>query len=283
MDRPDIRLIGLDLDGTVFTDEKKITDKTKLALERAIQKGIAVVPVTGRPLSGLKGAREFMEIPGVNYAITSNGAAIYDLTQKECIFLHPLSSEKVVEVLQKIQGYPLIPDCFIRGEGHIQKDNQDKISKLPVVKAIKEYLQSSRVFVDDLQDYVSQQDNVVEKITINFFADEQGELLYGNQVRKLLEDISGITVVSGAPHNQEINLLGVSKSRGLYELGKKLGISMEQIMVCGDGENDREMIKDAGFGVAMGNAAQCVKDVADYVTKSNEEDGVAYVLEQYVL
>ena len=98
-----------------------------------------------------------------------------------------------------------------------------------------------------------------------------------------LEDIEDITVVSGAPHNLEVNLARVSKSSGLEALGNILGISMHSMMACGDSENDMEMIRDVGFGVAMGNGSESVKKAARFITKSNEEDGVAFAIQQYVL
>ena len=83
--------------------------------------------------------------------------------------------------------------------------------------------------------------------------------------------------------NLEINAPGVNKGMGLIQLGRLLGIEREEIMACGDGNNDLMMLKEVGFGVAMANGADEVKEVADYITLSNEEDGVAAAIEKFVL
>ena len=279
-----IELIGLDLDGTVFNNAKKITAATRQAITAAISKGVYVVPVTGRPYAGLQNANGLLEIPGVRYAITSNGAAIYDLETKQCIKREAMPVDKAAEVLQAIAPFPLVPDCFIDGKGHMSISCREKIRKLPMRRVMQDYILHTRVFVEDLISFVQEDKVNVEKITINFFRAEDGRtLLHGSKVRKILEDIEDITVVSGAPHNLEVNLAGVSKSSGLEALGSILGISMHSMMACGDSENDMEMIRDVGFGVAMGNGSESVKKAARFVTKSNEEDGVAFAIQQYVL
>lgn len=279
-----IKLIGLDLDGTVLNNAKQVTAATKQAVEAAISKGVYVVPVTGRPYMGLQNAGELLQLPGVRYAITSNGASIYDLETGQCIRKNWMPVEKVAEVLQALAPFPLVPDCFIGGRGHMSDSNREKIRNLPMGSIMQEYILNTRIFVEDLLSFVQENRKEAEKITINFFAGEDGEtLLHGSRVRMLLEQIEGITVVSGAPHNLEVNRMGVSKSSGLKALGEILGISMASMMVCGDSENDIEMIRDAGLGVAMANSGEAVKAAAGFVTKSNEEDGVAYAIQSFVL
>lgn len=279
-----IKLIGLDLDGTVLNNAKQVTAATKQAVEAAVSKGVYVVPVTGRPYMGLQNAEELLQIHGVRYAITSNGASIYDLETGQCIRKNWMPVEKVVEVLQTLAPFPLVPDCFIGGRGHMSDSNREKIRNLPMGSIMQDYILNTRMFVEDLLSFVQENRKEAEKITINFFAGEDGKtLLHGSRVRMLLEKIEGITVVSGAPHNLEVNRMGVSKSSGLKALGDILGISMDSMMVCGDSENDIEMIRDAGVGVAMANSGEAVKAAAGFVTKSNEEDGVAYAIQSFVL
>ncbi len=98
-----------------------------------------------------------------------------------------------------------------------------------------------------------------------------------------LEAVGGLALVGSLGYNIEINAAGVNKGRGLLELGVLLGIRREEIMVCGDGDNDVSMLEEAGFGVAMGNAEEQVKAVADYITCSNDDEGVARAIEKFVL
>ena len=93
----------------------------------------------------------------------------------------------------------------------------------------------------------------------------------------------GLELVGSLRYNIEINAAGVNKGKGLVNLGRMLGIRREEIMACGDGDNDIVMLKEAGFGVAMANGEEKVKEAADYITLSNEEDGVADVIEKFVL
>ena len=104
-----------------------------------------------------------------------------------------------------------------------------------------------------------------------------------NEAWKMLEQIPGITITGALKNNIEVGLGGVNKGMGLIRLGKILGISREEIMACGDGMNDYDMINEVGFGVVMENGREELKAIADFVTKTNEEDGVAYAIEKYVL
>ena len=98
-----------------------------------------------------------------------------------------------------------------------------------------------------------------------------------------LSEVRGLELVGSLGYNIEINAAGVNKGTGLVRLGSLLGIRREEIMACGDGDNDALMLKEAGFGVAMANAVDKVKEAADYITLSNDEDGVAEAIEKFVL
>ena len=104
--------------------------------------------------------------------------------------------------------------------------------------------------------------------------------------KKAWEELSreeDLELVGSLGYNIEINARGVNKGTALVELGRLLGIRREEIMACGDGDNDTVMLREAGFGVAMGNAEEETKDAADYITLTNEEEGVADAIEKFVL
>ena len=124
---------------------------------------------------------------------------------------------------------------------------------------------------------------MVEKITVNF-KEKDGILLWEKEIReRLSKEFPDCAVVKGVPTNLEITDEQATKGNAILKLGELLGISREEIMVCGDSQNDMEMIKAAGLGVAMGNAMPEVKKAADYITLSNEEDGVAAAIEKFVI
>ena len=103
------------------------------------------------------------------------------------------------------------------------------------------------------------------------------------RARKELEEIPGLVLTGSLGNNIEINAQGIDKGIGMIELGHRLGIDRDEIMACGDGDNDLEMLKAVGFGVAMGNASEAVKHAADYVTASVDEKGIEQALRHFRL
>lgn len=276
--------IALDLDGTVFNTRKKISVGNKEAIQEAMRQGYCVTPVTGRPVSGIP--EELMCIPGMGYAVTSNGAVIYrieDYSQKKwCrIYEDLLPDQKVLEVLGILGEYPVVPDCFVQGAGHMPEYGEQWIPRMGLAPVMADYLLSSREFFPDLKEYVRGTPEQVEKITINFFMDEEG-LQTKQEVQKRLSQVQDITLVSGAPHNLEVNTLTARKGNGMLKLAQLLGIDREDTMACGDDSNDLDMIEKAGFGVAMGNATEPVKNAADFITRGNDEDGAAYAIGMFL-
>ena len=277
-------LIALDLDGTVFNNEKKISAGNHAAIQEAVALGYCVVPVTGRPISGIP--QEMMRIQEIEYAVASNGAVIYhieDFLQKKWrrIYEDMLSDEKVLEVLEILKEYPVVPDCFVQGLGHMPDYGKELIPQMGLPKVMSDYLLSGREFVPDLMEYVRQKEEKVEKITINFFLNEEGRRKKQEAYRRLGQ-VEDITLVSGAPHNLEVNTLTARKGNGMLKLAQLLGISPDRTMACGDDCNDMDMVVKAGFGVAMGNASEVLKKEADFITLSNEEDGAAIAIHEFI-
>lgn len=275
--KKDIKIIALDLDGTTFNEKKEITPRTRAAFRAALDKGVIVMPATGRPLIGLP--KEFIGIEGVRYALTSNGALVFDLANhnkvlyKDCI---PVS--KSVELLTEFFKLDAHVDTYNNGQGYASFHSLNCAHKYMSDDWAYEYILKTRIGVDDLPAYIEEHNMELEKINM-FFADlEERERVF-----KAYSDRTDIAVSSALGNNIEVNNATANKGAGLLALGNILGIRREQIMVCGDGGNDIEMLKAGGFSVAMGNARKEVKEVADYITKSNEEDGVAYAIEQFVL
>ena len=277
-----IKLIGLDLDGTVFDDKKRISERTKNAIKEAIKQGVVVIPATGRPVAGVP--EEFANIEGVTYALTANGAAIYNIKTNECIYRDSISTELVCEVIEKLQKYDVMVDVFIDGTGYIESDMLLKKDDYILSEGIRKYIMKTRKTVSNLVEYIRTGHYLVEKITVNFKMDaETKELFYKEEVMEIMEAYPQLVCVSGVPTNLEITMATAHKGNGMIKLGEFLGIKREEIMACGDSENDKEMIIACGFGVAMENATDDVKEVANYITSSNEEDGVAKVIEKFVL
>ncbi len=270
-----VGLIGLDLDGTVFNEAKEITPRTVRAIAGAIETGITVLPATGRPVIGVPEA--FLEIPGVRYCLCSNGASITDMQEKKLIYQCCLSPEKVIEIipwfLQQECTCELYMDQKIYGE-YRQKALWEKVISNP---GILDYVRKTRTLTENLMDFYCADPMPVDKINSSFGDEGLKQEAYAR-----LKQVSGIVISSGTPDNLEVNKEGCDKGEGLLALGRLLGIPKEGIMACGDSTNDLAMIQKVGCGAAMGNALPEIMEAADIKTLSNEEEGVAELLEAVV-
>lgn len=275
-----IKLIGLDLDGTLFNDKKELSERNRQAIEKAAEQGVVILPATGRPISGLP---EPVRTLPAEYALTANGAAIYRLSDRKRIYEACFSWEQALEVVTMLQEYDVMEDCFIDGCGYSEAKkllNSDAYEMSDVVRA---YIKATRKHVESLPEYIKEHQCKVEKITVNFKG-KDGILLWEKEIiERFKKDLPEYSVVKGIPTNLEITTGSANKGNAILHLGELLGIKREEIMACGDSQNDLEMIKAAGLGVAMGNAVEEVKAAADYITLSNEEDGVAAAIEKFVL
>lgn len=274
-----IQLIALDLDGTLFNSQSRISEKNQTAIRRAVDQGVTVIISTGRPYIGLPVAA--MEELGIRYAITANGAAIYRVPEKELLYEDALSCQESVALLQELYQVELHIDAFIHGMGYTQASTTALTEKLDMPESLKNYIRTSRTVVPDLAEYVRSNALSVTKLTMNFAPDEQGLYPERDRAEAILKAHPEITYVSGGFHNLELTKKGISKSKGLAFLCDMLHIPMEATLACGDSENDLDIVKAAGLGVAMGNAQSLLKNAADFITLSNEEDGVAYAIEKF--
>ena len=271
-----IKMIGLDLDGTLLNSKKEVTDHTKSVLEEAIAQGIIVLVATGRPLTGIPG--QVRAIQGMQYALTTNGARIYDLIHEKTILSHPVPYEKGKKALEITEKYDTLQEAYFDREVYAQENQLQEIWRYHKNPHMWEYVRSTRTVVPSIVKWYGEAKRDADKLQL-MFADMQDI----ERARKELEEIPGLVLTGSLGNNIEINAQGIDKGIGMLELGHRLGIDRDEIMACGDGDNDLEMLKAVGFGVAMGNAEESVKAVADYVTDTNEEEGVAKAVEKFAV
>lgn len=275
-----IRLIAFDLDGTVLNEHKRILPETKYILEKAAREGIEIVPATGRPFIGM--IEEINHLQGVNYILTSNGAGVYEKESGECIYEQCMPLKDFLPLLERLEKLEVMADSFVRGQGHMNENKKYLISNMVGSEEIKDYIRTSRLCVPSQSEYLRKKGFDVEKLTINFSLAEDGSRIDYDKAWAIVRDYPEFCAVSGGMNNIEVTGKGVSKASGLCALGKKLGIPMEEMMVFGDSGNDLAMIKAAGIGVAMSNGEKEVLEAADFITKSNEENGIAYAISKYL-
>ena len=269
-----IRMVALDLDGTTLNSEGKLSDYTRETLEKAIEKGVQIVICTGRVLSSLP--KSVLQVKGINYAITSNGAVINDLRKGEVVYGDFLAREAVDKAIELADRHNIMVEAFWGGHAYIDRHFYEKVEREGCPGRNVNYVLSTRAPYDDL--FSGMRENIDRIENLNFYF-PRVELL--EEMRPVVESIPNAMFTSSFSNNIEVGGPDTSKRKALSALIQKLGIDREELMCCGDAPNDIEMIKFAGVGVAMGNAWGNTKDYADFISASNDEDGVALAIEKF--
>lgn len=269
-----IKMIGFDLDGTLLTTDKKMTSYTREVLEEAIRRNIIVLAVTGRPYSGIP--KELREFDGIRYLITSNGARIVE--DGKFIYERLLPVEKARKILDIFEEYDTLREIYYDGKGYAEEALLAQVDRYVPLSSMAAYVASTRVPVSSVREKFEAENRALDKIQA-LFADEADK----KDAWRRVEQIEGVEVTGALSNNIEVNEQGVQKGAALLRLGEQLGICREEIMAFGDGANDVMMIKTVGTGVAMANGIPQIIQAADILAESNDEDGVAKVIEQYVL
>lgn len=271
-----IRLVALDLDGTVFNDKKEITPRTLAALRAACAQGVVVLPATGRTASGVPAA--FTSIPGVQYALTSNGASVVNLHTGEQLVNQPFATEDALKIYDILERGGGMMSIFIGGKSYTTRANAENHMDV-VPENLKEYFLTTRIEVEDMHATLRAHAHEIEKYSMIYHTEAER----GAAWREVERTCPGMELTSSLPRNMEINAPGVTKGSGLLALADYLGLARDQTMAVGDSGNDRAMLEAAGLGVAMGNATNEIREIADVITDDNNHDGVAVAIEKYVL
>ena len=273
-----IKMIATDLDGTFVNDQKQLIDENVQAFAECAAQGIQIVPTTGRTIIGVPD--EIKNLPGVQYVITSNGATVADLKSGTIISKCLMKYETVLRIMELAQNSEddIMYDAYVDGVGYTKQEFWDNLLHYVPNPAILDLVRKTRKPVPDSIEYIKNLKVDIEKINL-FFVTEEARV----RMRKVLAEIPEVLVSSSLPNNLEINAVGADKGGALLRLAELLGIRREETMAFGDGENDISMLRMAGFGVAMENAEEHIKAVADHITVTNNEAGVAVALRKFVL
>ncbi|WP_053366424.1 Cof-type HAD-IIB family hydrolase [Bacillus sp. FJAT-27245] len=241
----DIKLIALDMDGTLLNDRHEVSEENERAIREAEAKGVKVVLSTGRNLATCRDYAVSLELS--SYLVTINGAEIWG-PEGDLVERNPVS-------------LPLMEWMFDLSKKH--KTDFWAIS-------------TERVYRNEIPE------NLADHEWLKFGFDIPDDAVR-EAVLKLLREKKELEISNSSPVNIEVNAVGINKGEALKKVCGFLGIGMENVMAVGDSMNDMMMIKEAGLGVAMGNAQPIVKDEADWVTSSNNESGVAKAIKEWVL
>lgn len=271
-----IRLIALDLDGTLLDSQKMLPERNKKALEECIARGIYVVPCTGRTAAGIPDP--VRKIPGIRYAITANGGMVLDLEKNLALDEKLIPMNIVTEIYELVSTCHVMCDAYIQGMGFSERRCFENMDDYGIPDVVQQLVRRTRLPVDNVKDYIRERFSAADKL--NLFFDDPEERAWA---RGQLEARGDVIVSSSFSYNLEINGKGATKGEGLLRLAEILNIAPDETMAFGDGENDLSIIEKAGIGIAMENGNEKLKEIADYIAPDSDNAGVGQMLERLVL
>lgn len=265
-----VRLIALDLDGTTLDSSKQVSEKNRNAIINAVKNGVHVCIASGRAFDTLPSV--VTEIPGIEYAITSNGAAVYEIKDKKCLRSYKLTAESVKTILELTKDMPVTYEAFIEGRAYAGSEYIHNPVKFGATKEAIHYIQTTRTLIDDITGFIRQHVDELDSMDI-IVKDADMKEKVCDAIYKETQDVY---ITSSVKQLVEISYKDAGKKSGVKFLADRLGVSKEEIAAFGDADNDKDMIEYAGYGIAVANASTSLKEKADYITLSNDEDGIAY-------
>ncbi|MDR3295453.1 MAG: Cof-type HAD-IIB family hydrolase [Clostridiales Family XIII bacterium] len=275
MDKPTVKLVALDLDRTLLNNEGRLSAGNERALRRALDMGVEVVPSTGRAKTAVP--EELLALKGLRYLISSNGACISDIRTGETLHETLLAPEAIDSLQDLLEDPTLMKEVFWEARPYTGADFFADMPRFGVPDDFIAYYRRSRTPVADIAKFTAERRGRIEIINL-IFADEARR----RSTWASLRENPLIEVTTSLRFNVEVGAPGVGKGEALGLLCERLGIPAEQVLSAGDNDNDVSMIAFAGVGVAVENASDGARAAADFITKSNEEDGVAHALEKFV-
>ena len=285
------KLVAIDLDGTLLNSYGQVSKKNKEILKEAQERGIEIVLASGRSTNSVKNIAN--EIGDCKYIICGNGSLIYDLQKEEIIYDKFIEKAKALQIIKICEQNSIYYNVYTENMV-IAKTLSNNVLFYHQENANKPENKKTKInLVDNIYEYVEKLEN--ENI-LKFTISDTSSIIFNSIIKKLREikkidvlDVAHMSrkiIKSGTEevlleyYYTEITCEDVDKWNAIEWLADKLNIQKEEIMAIGDNVNDKLMIENAGIGVAMGNSAPYIKEIADKVVAGNNEDGVAEALSQ---
>lgn len=257
------KLIATDMDGTLLSSKSEISERNTAAIRKAMDNGITVILATGRPIQGVRHFAAQLGIRGP--VITYNGAVVADSVTKEIMYEQGMTRDDAKLALRLGQEYDTTMCIWSRGQLYVNKLN-DRAYDYMTISGVEP------VLVTDFDSLIRQ------GITKILWYDDV-EMIGRMPAEMATKGFRETSFCLSRPYFLEFFSSKVSKANAIAKLCEMYGITPEEVVAFGDAPNDLPMIEFAGLGVAMGNADECVKAAADMTTVTNDEDGVAVVIE----
>ena len=265
----EIKCIALDMDRTTLNAEGKLSDKNKKALQYAIDKGVHIVIASGRSFSALP--EDVMALKGIEYAITCNGAEVYYIPEKKRMKSYCLSKQAVVAIMEITKDMPVTYEAFIRGQAYAGIEYINDPVRFGATRQAVDYVKRTRMMIEDIKSFIMEHNTELNSMDI-IVKDRDLK----RQAWELLEQqVEGIYITSSIDQLIEISDKYAGKHSGLKFVAAHLGISDKETAAFGDADNDVDMLKAAGIGVAVANGSKKCLDAADMTVSRHDADGVA--------
>lgn len=266
------KLVAIDMDGTLLNSNNEVSERTKKAIEMAKKKGVHIILSTGRVLKSALSYSRNLDLK--NPIVACNGAIIVD-EDANIIYKRPIDNNKVKEIVNLARRKNIYYHFYDESKfySHVKVDE--------VLQFYNEGNENTSIDIkvfQDIEEIVKHKDLNVYKF---LFIDNNQDNL--QDLRGELDKLGDISTSSSWANNIEAMGLNVSKGEAIRELCTRLQVKPEEVIAIGDSENDLSMLRFAGLGVSMGNGDESIKKQADYTTDSNDEDGVAKVIEKFIL
>ena len=264
-------ILILDIDGTLTNSKKEVSPKTLDAVIRAQEEGIKVVIASGRPTAGINKIAKTIKLDEYGgYVLSYNGAKITNFQTGEVVYNETLPEEMIPSI------YEEAIDSHV---GIITYEGNDAIAGNGIDKYNELEARINGIGLREVKDFPDYITFPINKCLLT------GEPEHMAEVEQKMKDRFGnfLNIFRSEPFFVEVMPQNIDKAYSLGKLLKHLDLERSQMIACGDGFNDLSMIKYAGLGVAMANAQEVVKQAADYITLSNDEDGVAKVIDKFML
>lgn len=287
------KLIAIDIDGTLLNSYGEVSEKNKKAIKKALDKNVYVILTSGRmPKAVLPIANE---VCANKYLISGNGASIYDIEKSEIIYNNYMTKEKVLEIIDTCEKNSVFYNVYTNDviltkslnynilfyHNENKKNAEDKKIKINIIEDMYDYIK--KYDRDDLLKItICDSDRMIFKGVVNKIKTirDVDVLEIGHMSRKIIKH--GTDDLEISYFYTEVSNKNVNKWTAIEELIKKLDVKKEEVIAIGDNMNDREMIQNAGIGIATGNSCPYIKEIANEIVSTNDESGVAEAIEKYI-
>ncbi len=286
------KLVAIDLDGTLLNSYGEVSEKNKIAIEKATQKGVKVILASGRPVMSVKNLAN--ELKTKSYIICGNGAITYDMQKQNIIYNRFLEKSKLLQIIKICEENSIYYNVYTEDTILTKSLNYNILFYHQENAKKPDDKKTNIIIVENIYKYVEENDKNYLKITIC----DNDKIIFDSIIKKLrlIKDVDVLDVahmsrkmIKDGTDDIEINYYyteitnkNVDKWQAIEDLINRLQIHRSEVIAIGDNINDKQMVQNAGLGVMMGNSAPYIKEIADIVVADNDNDGVAEVINKYI-